>query len=252
MNLFDIKLDLRLGGFSPMNARSLAWASAAAYDTASISNAHSDAQALVVERDSYTIIAFRGTSSLRDWMTDADFSREHLPNSEHRAIEVHDGIYDSLDSIFEKCYLAARRAKENDSPIFITGHSLGGALAMLFAYLLARQSNPTGIAGIYTYGSPRLGNRAFCDHYNALLKTVTFNLVNACDPVPMLPPLLAGYRDCGTEIFLPRAGGFIADPFIGSELGNDLLGMFAAWRSGQLAFLPNHFINRYEDRLALI
>ena len=250
MNLFDLQLDPLATGFSVRNARGLAWVSAQAYESATFGNAPTDTQVLFIEKPDYAVLAFRGTSSVRDWMTDVNFDYEHIPNSAHANLAVHDGFYDALDSVFEQCALAVSRI--GGKPLFITGHSLGGALAQLFAFLIARQTNSPIIAGVYTFGSPRVGNKAFAAAYNNLLKAATFNLVNACDPVPLLPPLLAGYRDGGTEIFMPAAGGFVADPFIGTELGNDLLGMFWAWRKGRLAFLPNHFINRYEEKITAL
>ncbi|MCX6896315.1 MAG: lipase family protein [Verrucomicrobia bacterium] len=251
MNLFDLQLDPRAAGFSPKNARGLAWASKQAYDSFTFSDARRDTQVLFIEKEEFAIIAFRGTSSVRDWMTDADFHREHLPNSARMNMEVHDGFFDALDGVWEKCYLAASRLRPG-KPLFITGHSLGGALALLFAYLYGRQTRPQSLAGVYTFGAPRVGNAAFCGMFNALLKPVTFNLVNACDPVPLLPPLLAGYRDAGTEVFLAPTGGYVVDPFIGTELYNDVMGMFASWRQGRLAFLPNHFINRYQEKITAL
>ena len=250
MNLAALNLDPRAAGFSVRNARGLAWASAWAYRVATFSDSKSDTQVLFYENADYAIIAFRGTSSVRDWMTDVNFDFEHIPNSRHENISVHDGFFDALDGVFEQCVLALRNI--GGKPLFITGHSLGGALAQLFAFLIARQTSSPLIAGVYTFGSPRVGNKAFAAAYNNLLKAATYNLVNACDPVPLLPPLLAGYRDGGTEIFLPASGGFVTDPFIGTELGNDLLGMFHAWRTGRLAFLPNHFMDRYAAKLATL
>lgn len=249
MNLFTFKLDPRQSGFSPVTAAALAWAAAEAYRTATFWDKHTDTQVLFIEEDDFSVLAFRGTSDLRDWITDADFNLERLPSSSHINMAVHDGFWDALDSVWEECYLAV--SKLNGKPLFITGHSLGGALALLFGYLLARQSKVAvtqSLAGIYTYGAPRVGDKGFCRSFNGYLKSRTFNLVNACDPVPLLPPLLAGYRDCGTEIFLPATGGYVVDPFIGLELWNDVRGVFASWRQGRLAFLPNHFIARYEER----
>ena len=83
------------------------------------------------------------------------------------------------------------------------------------------------------------------------------NVINANDPVPLLPPLTFGYRDEGNEIYLPRgcsrsSGGYAVNPSLGFTLFNDLAGMFDSWRNRQLAFLPNHFIKAYQERLARI
>ena len=53
----------------------------------------------------------------------------------------------------------------------------------------------------------------------------------------------------GQEVYLPSSGGFVPDPFIGFELIYDLLGALRSWRKARLAFLPNHFITRYEEKV---
>lgn len=71
--------------------------------------------------------------------------------------------------------------KLQGKPLFITGHSLGGALATVAARDLVHKG---GIAACYTFGSPRVGN----DEWTGDIKTPIYRLVNAADCVTMLPP----------------------------------------------------------------
>jgi hypothetical protein len=71
--------------------------------------------------------------------------------------------------------------------LWITGHSLGGALAMVTAAFLANVPNP-GVAGVFTYGQPRVGDPQFRVRYESSLGRVTFRCVNDRDLVPHLPP----------------------------------------------------------------
>ena len=64
--------------------------------------------------------------------------------------------------------------------LFITGHSLGGALATV---AIKRLSHRAGISACYTFGSPRVANK----NWIVGIKTPIYRLVNAA-PVPMLPP----------------------------------------------------------------
>ena len=79
--------------------------------------------------------------------------------------------------------------------VFVTGHSLGGALATLFACELgrsARLGRRNVTVTMVNFGSPRVGDGAFCDEYNAFVPD-SVRVVNRGDLVPTLPALL-GYR----------------------------------------------------------
>jgi pimeloyl-ACP methyl ester carboxylesterase len=68
-----------------------------------------------------------------------------------------------------------------DKPLFLTGHSMGGALAVLTACRLAKLGRPP--VAIYTFGSPRVGDRQFCAGY----ALPTYRVVNGLDLVPEMP-----------------------------------------------------------------
>lgn len=51
--------------------------------------------------------------------------------------------------------------------LVLIGHSLGGAMARLTAFFIKRNFQFTGTTiELYTYGEPRVGNRAFADYFN--------------------------------------------------------------------------------------
>lgn len=65
-----------------------------------------------------------------------------------------------------------------DVQVYITGHSLGGALAILAAFDLSLLSAKQGVAiSCYTYGAPRTGNHAFAKKYN-LSVPQTWHVIN--------------------------------------------------------------------------
>jgi hypothetical protein len=68
------------------------------------------------------------------------------------------------------------------APIWITGHSSGGALAFLLAYALSSGRVPGySVQGVVTFGAPRIGNVEFQTDYNALLLTQTLRISNDGD-----------------------------------------------------------------------
>jgi len=78
-----------------------------------------------------------------------------------------------------------------NTPLYFTGHSLGGALATLAAYkALVYRSNGVNIAALYTFGSPRTVQRPLADviNNNKGFENKLFRIVNYIDLVPRLPP----------------------------------------------------------------
>ena len=247
-------MNLAAKQFDAANARELAAWSEFAYGKPAdvpgsfLSAPSTDTQVLVVEQADCIIIAFRGTKELRDWITDAEFVRKLLvEEADGSRCEVHAGFLDAYASIIERLTSHLRLIVVGERPIYITGHSLGGALAIIAALELKRQK--FNVAHIYTFGQPRVGNAAFAQLYNWSLQDSTFCVVAESDPVPLLPTLLMGYRDCGTEKFLRQDGVLQTDPFIGLELFLDVMNAVAAWRRGSLGLLPNHFIHHYREQL---
>lgn len=108
----------------------------------------------------FVVVAFRGTEfpDADDLWTDGNFPKEPFHFG-----RVHGGFSDALDSVRE--LLDERLATvDRDVQIWVTGHSLGGALASLFtAELLHRvdQGANLRVAGMATFGSPRVGDDTF-------------------------------------------------------------------------------------------
>ena len=145
-------------------------------------------QGYVAHNDDFLILVFRGTeirprpgqsgfdNILADLVTDADFRLVDC----RQGGKVHRGFNEALDEVWEKAgLLDYLRSKDNGHrTIWFTGHSLGAALATLAA---SRYGN---LRGLYTYGSPRVGDRDFKSKF--LIKTYRFK--NHRDPVTRVPP----------------------------------------------------------------
>jgi hypothetical protein len=239
-------------GFTWSNARACAERCAAAYQTSTISAPSTDTQALIADEGLCITVAFRGTSSVRDWIEDCEFHKEPLAwEQDDAAAEVHDGFLKAFDSVLEDVkhqvdtFVAAGRR-----PVFITGHSLGGALAILCALEMYRQSVP--IAGVYTFGQPRVGNKIFQNIYDAVLFEETFRVVNQNDIVPRVPGVLMGYHHCGQEIFLPIGGGWSLNPPLWTKLLSDALGLWGAYRNRQDVLITEHLMAAYQRRIQLL
>lgn len=143
----------------------------------------------VANEPPYLVLAFRGTEKkVSDWLTGA----RCVPTMEGNA-KIHTGFLEAFDGNTNdkgktakqvvKDILDSPEAKDNEGrplPLFITGHSLGGALALLATRLIAPDVN----GACYTFGAPRVASY----EYFRFLKTPVYRVVNSADVVPRVPP----------------------------------------------------------------
>lgn len=137
-----------------------------------------DTQCFVATASDVVMVAFRGTASVGDWLTDLNaLSTERFYGTVHRGFRNAFAVVDAkLREILNDV---------PDRPIVLTGHSLGGALAMIAA---AEWAGQIPVSRIYTYGQPAVGKRRFpafmIEHYAGKI----FRFVNDDDIVTMVPP----------------------------------------------------------------
>ena len=137
-------------------------------------------QAIIVANDEFSVLAFRGTeaTSIRDIKADADAVAVACPSGGN----IHSGFNDAYNEVALDIQRRLDKDDLKDLPLYITGHSLGGALATIAAKKITHPRG--GIAACYTFGSPRVGD----EHWIANIKAPIYRLVNAADCVTMLPP----------------------------------------------------------------
>lgn len=178
-------------------------------------------QAYVLTNDDHIVVAFRGTENpasiegLKDWLLTDAVNLLILPEgdlgTDFAAAGVgtrwHQGFIKALGDIWEPvCAAVEAERKKSDRPVWLTGHSLGGALALLAGWRFKRKFVP--IHQIYTFGAPMVGNEEAAKVIDREFPGKIFRYVNNADPVPRLPTvsLLANqYGHCQTEILLGAA-----------------------------------------------
>ncbi|CAK9866586.1 unnamed protein product, partial [Sphagnum jensenii] len=155
-------------------------------------------------------IAWRGTEPFNtsDWSTDIDFSWAKFQDG----MAVHLGFLEALGlcrhipptsglskQIRKKeklayDYITKRVAnllyEYPQAQLFVTGHSLGGALAALYGVMLYYNKETeitNNLAGIYTFGQPRVGNKKFADYAQSKLGCRYKRVVYCNDIVPRVP-----------------------------------------------------------------
>ena len=121
------------------------------------------------------ILVFRGTQpNIKDVLTDV---RADLVNAEECNGRVHRGFQKAFQPL--KRRIADALKPHQDMPLYITGHSLGGALALIATRLLCNDS----IGACYTFGCPRVAD----DEFFKGIKTPVYRVVNAADGVAKVP-----------------------------------------------------------------
>jgi len=159
-----------------------------------------DTQAFLAESaDGYAVLAFRGTeiSKREDMKIDIEAMKVSVLDG-----RVHSGFRIAYESVAKE--IEASVLKLQDTPLYITGHSLGAALATVATQRL--EHNPRIreiIAACYTFGSPRVGD----NHYDIEFKSPIYRVVNTTDIVTIIPLLAMGYIHIGDVRFLGNKDG---------------------------------------------
>lgn len=140
------------------------------------------------------IFAFTGTFLLSQWVADATYGQVP-PTALHGYVPgvlAHRGFYSIYLSIRDQLLQFYRVASSTLEELYITGHSLGGALSTLCAFDFAPIAAPALLTH-YSFAAPRSGNDKYAEVFNTSLPT-TLRIANTEDIVPQLPPAVwVGY-----------------------------------------------------------
>ena len=129
------------------------------------------------------VICFRGTKQVRDWITNIGIAKHPIahPKTGGHIGNMHQGFHGAYMAVHDD--IAACLHGYEELPLYITGHSLGGALAVVATWY----QSSAKLAACYTFGAPRAGDQGLIDKF----KTPIYRVVNGPDPVPFVPP--SGY-----------------------------------------------------------
>ena len=163
---------------------------------------------------------------------------------------VHSGFHSEVDELWP---LLEQQIKENQRPMWFSGHSLGGAMAAVCAVRCKISPIPSNPQAIFSYGAPRVGNRA----YSSFLKVKHYRWVNNNDVVARIPPRWLGYRHMGQEIYINRRGR-ISNLRSWFQVRDRFWGLLASLRMWKLDYFSDHSMVEYiahirghhEDELA--
>ena len=148
------------------------------------------------------IVAARGSEAIGDWGENLAAWRVRWKPVPHGRVHVGFRWQASRVAVELEDAVSALVMRYPDAPVYITGHSLGGALAVLLAPLL----RPCGADAIYTFEAPRAGNAAFSAWYDRLYGERTFRVVcirrGCADLATRIPLSACGWWHVGQPVMI--------------------------------------------------
>lgn len=154
-----------------------------------------------------SIVAFRGTEvKSRSGLYEAFTDLNTIPTPFEEGGKVHRGFLNALDEVWPGDdglgqFLKKLQEDAPRRPMWITGHSLGGALASLcFTRIKTAR-------GLYLFGSPRIGDE---DYIKLTKDKSIWRVEHDLDPVPLVPPdmpsLGFNFKDQGQLVAISKTG----------------------------------------------
>ncbi len=167
---------------------------------------------LICRYGDYFIIAFRGSSDVDDWKKNFRAFTKSYNNSDESALskfsnyggKVHAGFAMTITSNWESLWSQVTRIYSlSNHKVLLAGHSLGGALAILFSLKMSSEVDKSLIDSLYTYGAPMVGDQEFINFFNSSTLFPHHRFEYESDPVPSTPTL-PGYIPTGELHYLPK------------------------------------------------
>lgn len=184
-------------------------------------------EAFITFQEFSTIITFRGTKGTKDVVVDVNaLPRQTVGGT------VHSGFFNSVERICGPLNRALDKYHKVDKPIYVTGHSKGGAEAQLYASRISYRSK----LAVYTFGAPRVSDSEYQEVYNSIVPNC-YNVINDSDPIPRIPKW---FKRLGTEVWLTEKGKVVMKPTWYQKVW---------WFLWDLSRFNDHSISEYMKRL---
>lgn len=203
-----------------------------------IADEETDTHALIIDGADRIVIAFKGTTSSKNLKTDINMfyskANQLLPTNlgdteenieddkkakendilrthHWRRSKIHKGFAVAYSAVASRLLIVLKRLQdERHRPVFITGHSLGGALATICSLdLYLRLNLHHKEIFVSTFGAPRVGNKNFQMIYNDCVP-IHWRIVVGPDVVAKLPKM--GYKHVGKKVLITVDGDLFIDP----------------------------------------
>jgi hypothetical protein len=175
------------------------------------------------------IVACRGTlppnlsdpASVFDWIQDF-FAAPTTSTSGPYTVpgQVHSGLFNATKAVADQVASFVKALNPGaDNPVFVTGHSKGGGVASILAYILSQNMGIPNVQPLVTFASPKPGDTVFQAGFQSVLSQTRFE--NYDDLVPLLAPSSSFIKAVvGVLNLIPEIGSELARLFESAENWN--------------------------------
>lgn len=207
-------------------------------------------QSYVAANHQAILAVFAGTNEIKDWLDNIGMLPMAGPVG-----NVHRGFNHALDRVWvemrEAIFECKKfRIKEHRQPqtLWVAGHSLGGALATLAVAKLRLEEDRT-VHGLYTFGSPRVGDRNFARNFN-LEFNAAYRIVNNNDVVTRVPGRLMMFSHVGHFLYIDTEKNLHDDIHWWHQFVDTFEGKIEALMEKGLDYISDHSMSEYIEGLA--
>jgi predicted lipase len=180
-NIVDKNNDLGSGDKSNLPVTLTSLIEHAEYSAAIYENGSTDEIVFEVKQNNgITIITVRGTANENNVLADLD---ARLVKDDVLGIYLHKGFKDASTYVMQSIdntFVNNAKLYTLEHTVYITGHSLGGAIAQIVGMWLHKRGHNVQV---YSYGSPKVSNEVLVSG-----QPTHFRVVRLSDPVPLSPP----------------------------------------------------------------
>ncbi|TDF37539.1 lipase family protein [Alteromonadaceae bacterium M269] len=201
------------------------------------------AQAALIEHQDYLCMAFRGTNELADWLDNINaFSTSQLFGEFHR------GFWQSVEDVWKPLYdKLGELQKQRKRPLFLTGHSLGGAMATIAAAKLIHEDKP--FTSVYTFGQPRALTRKTAQIFNMECKDRLFRFHNNNDIVTRVPARVMGYSHIGSYLYISEEKDITQEAGFWFRFVDCFDGALSALKEKGIDAIEDHDMSKYLEAI---
>lgn len=192
------------------------------------------------------VVSCKGTATVLQWVSNL---RIRMAPAVYGGAKIHPGFWQVAEALVS-AVADAIRTIDGTMPVFVTGHSRGGAIGKCLAFLLNKS---VGISGVATFGCPRVGDAQWAALYNVSLLPRTWAAVNHNDVVARLPAWRWGYRHCGRPVYIDRKGLVHPDANMGRVWLDRLIGrVVALLQRKRFDGIRDHMALQYAGKLSSV
>ena len=184
------------------------------------------------------VIACRGTEPTQ--FNDIKADLRAVPVMAETVSRVHKGFKTEVDDLWPMICEDIDRKVNLKKQLWFCGHSLGAAMATIMASRCKHNDSLNDPIELYTYGSPRVGWKAYCNSLNV----VHHRWVNNNDIVTRVPLAIMGYVHHGEEHYI-NAYGQVRNPTGWQRIKDRFRGMWMGLKKGKIDNFGDHNMSDY-------